>query len=154
MIRMKPVKDVKKAEAYYAKSDGGYYVGEGGMHCEWGGKAAGELGLTGPPEFEQFSRLLRGLDPNSGEKLTAKLVKGRIAGWDVTASVPKGVTTALEQGDDRIRRPPLASQPAGDGRPGRLRHDAGAGGWQAGGSRYRQSRLVLNRACRNAAGRG
>jgi conjugative relaxase-like TrwC/TraI family protein len=102
MIRMKPVKDVKKAEAYYAKSDGGYYAGEGGMHCEWGGKAAGELVLAGAPEFEQFSRLLRGLDPNSGEKLTAKLVKGRIAGWDVTASVPKGVTTALEQGDDRI----------------------------------------------------
>ena len=28
---------------------------------------------------------------------------GRIAAWDVTASVPKGVTMALELGDDRIR---------------------------------------------------
>lgn len=103
MIRMKPVKDVKKAEAYYAKSDGGYYANENGMHCEWGGLAADKLGLTGPPAFEQFGRVLRGLDPNSGAQLTAKLVDGRIAAWDVTASVPKGVTTALEMGDDRIR---------------------------------------------------
>ncbi len=102
MIRMKPVKDVKKAEAYYAKSDGGYYTGGDDLHREWGGKAASTLELTGPPEFEQFGRLLRGLDPHSGEQLTAKLIDGRLAAWDVTASVPKGVTTALERGDDRI----------------------------------------------------
>ena len=28
MLRMKPVQSAKRAEEYYAKSDGGYYVGE------------------------------------------------------------------------------------------------------------------------------
>ena len=60
------------------------------------------LGLEGPPEFEQFKRLINGLDPHSGEQLTAKLIAGRIPAWDVTACVPKGVTIALERGDDRI----------------------------------------------------
>ena len=42
------------------------------------------------------------LIPHTGEQLTAKLIDDRIAAWDVTASVPKGVTIALERGDDRI----------------------------------------------------
>ena len=61
------------------------------------------LGLTGPPDFEHFKRLMHGLDPHTGEQLTAKLIEDRIPAWDVTASVPKGVTIALERGDDRIQ---------------------------------------------------
>src|SRR4051812_17947850 len=103
MLRMKPVADARKAEAYYAKSDGGYYLQADDLHREWGGKAAARLGLAGPPEFEHFKRLLHGLDPQSGEQLTARLDADRIAAWDVTASVPKGVTTVIERGDDRVR---------------------------------------------------
>ena len=58
----------------------------------------------GRPDYEQFKRLIHGLDPHTGEQLTAKLIEDRIPGWDVTASVPKGVTTALERGDARIRQ--------------------------------------------------
>lgn len=103
MLRMTPITDAKKAEEYYSKSDGGYYLEAGDLHREWGGKGAALLGLTGPPDFEQFKRLVHGLDPRTGKQLTAKLIEDRIPGWDVTASVPKGVTSALERGDRRIQ---------------------------------------------------
>jgi conjugative relaxase-like TrwC/TraI family protein len=103
MLRIKPLESVNRADLYYEKSDAGYYRGDGGLHCEWGGKGAGYLGLDGEPDYEQFKRLIRGLDPHTGGQLTAKLVSHRLAGWDLTASVPKGVTTALERGDERIQ---------------------------------------------------
>jgi conjugative relaxase-like TrwC/TraI family protein len=102
MLRMKPIADAGKAESYYAKSDGGYYLDSGDLRRVWGGKGADLLGLSGSPDFEQFKRLVHGLDPHSGLQLTAKLIDTRVPGWDVTASVPKGVTTALERGDHRI----------------------------------------------------
>ena len=102
MLRMKPQKDANRAEAYYPQSDAGYYVEGSGLHCEWGGKARLTLGLAGPPTFEQFRNLVHGLDPHTAEQLTARLLNGRLCGWDVTASNPKGVTLALEAGDERI----------------------------------------------------
>jgi conjugative relaxase-like TrwC/TraI family protein len=103
MLRFTPIANARHAESYYSKSDGGYYLQAGDLHREWGGKAAEMLGLAGPPDYEQFKRLIHGLDPHTGEQLTAKLIEDRIPGWDVTASLPKGVTTALERGDLRIR---------------------------------------------------
>lgn len=103
MLRMKPVANAKRAEQYYAQTDGGYYHGASGLRSEWGGKGAALLGLDGTPEFDQFRRLLHGMDPNAGDQLTSRLVENRIPAWDVTASVPKGVTIALERGDSRIQ---------------------------------------------------
>jgi conjugative relaxase-like TrwC/TraI family protein len=104
MLRFTPIANATQAETYYSKSDGGYYDQSAGLHREWGGKGARLLGLSGPPDYAQFKRLIHGLDPRTGEQLTAKLIEERIPGWDVTASVPKGVTTALERGDWRIRQ--------------------------------------------------
>jgi conjugative relaxase-like TrwC/TraI family protein len=73
------------------------------LHREWGGRASSLLGLTGSPEFEQFRWLLHGLDPRTGKQLTARLDDDRLAGWDVMACVPKGVTLVIERGDDRVR---------------------------------------------------
>ena len=103
MLRFTPIANASHAESYYSRSDGGYYLQDGGLHREWGGKGAAMLGLSGPPDYEQFKRLIHGLDPHTGEQLTAKLIEDRIPGWDATASLPKGVTTALERGDLRIR---------------------------------------------------
>jgi conjugative relaxase-like TrwC/TraI family protein len=103
MLRMSPVASAKRAEDYYGKSDGGYYVGESDLRRRWGGKGAELLELKGAPDFEQFKRLIHGLDPHTGEQLTAKLIAGRLCGWDVTACVPKGATSALERGDERIQ---------------------------------------------------
>ena len=101
---MMPIADARRAERYYTKSDGGYYLGQDELHTEWGGKGAALLALSGQPEFEQFQRLIHGLDPKSANQLTAKLIDERIPAWDVTASVPKGVTLALECGDSRIQQ--------------------------------------------------
>jgi conjugative relaxase-like TrwC/TraI family protein len=102
MLRFRPLADAKAALSYYGKSDGGYYLDGSDLRREVGGKLAEMLGLSGEPDPQQFERLLNGLHPKSGEQLTAKLVDNRLAGWDVTASVPKGVTIAAERGDRRV----------------------------------------------------
>ena len=104
MLGMNPIKgrDVGIVAEYFGRSDGGYYLDGRELRREWGGKAAPRLGLTGTPEFEQFHRLIHGLDPRTGKQLTARLADDRVACWDFTGSVPKGVTSALERGDTRI----------------------------------------------------
>ena len=103
MLRFHPIADAKAAEAYYSKSDGGYYLDADDLRSEWLGRGAEQLDLSGKPDFEHFKRLIHGLDPRTGEQLTAKLIDNRIPAWDVTASIPKGVTIALERGDSRIQ---------------------------------------------------
>src|SRR5579872_532200 len=104
MLRIVPIVSAVQAETYYAKSDGGYYFEESGLRCEWVGRAAEMLELSGPPKFEQFRRLIHGLDPRTGEQLTAKLLENRLAGWDVNVHCSKGVTMAIESGDMRIQQ--------------------------------------------------
>lgn len=101
MLRFRDIKNAQAAGNYYGKSDGGYYLNDAGLRREVGGTGAQLLGLESTPVFEEFERLLAGQHPKTGEQLTAKLVEHRIAGWDITASIPKGVTIALEQGDTR-----------------------------------------------------
>jgi conjugative relaxase-like TrwC/TraI family protein len=103
MLNMVPLKDAKRAAGYFGKTDGGYYIRDDELRREFGGKGARMLELSGTPTIEQFERLLKGLDPHSGKQLTAKLIDDRIPAWDFTASMPKGCTTALELGDERIR---------------------------------------------------
>jgi conjugative relaxase-like TrwC/TraI family protein len=103
MIRFRPLPSATAAAAYYGRTDGGYYLGDAGLRREVGGGLAGRLGLGPDADFVQFERLLGGQDPHSGGQLTAKLVDGRLSGWDVTASVPKSVTLAIERGDARVR---------------------------------------------------
>lgn len=102
MLNMTPLKDAKRAEEYFGKSDGGYYLKDDGLSREWGGKLAETLKLGDTPTLDQFKRLLQGRDPHSGKQLTAKLIEERIPAWDITASMPKGVTTLIECGDDRV----------------------------------------------------
>jgi conjugative relaxase-like TrwC/TraI family protein len=103
MLRFTPIQDAGAAAGYYGKTDGGYYLDGPELHREVGGRGAGILGLLDKPDFKQFERLLNGLHPLTGERLTARLVEDRVAGWDMTASVPKGVTEAVEGGDERVR---------------------------------------------------
>jgi conjugative relaxase-like TrwC/TraI family protein len=103
MLRFHPIANAKAAETYYSKSDGGYYLAGNDLRREWVGTGAEQLGLSGTPDFDQFKRLIRGHDPHTGNQLTAKLIEHRIPAWDVTASIPKGVTIALESGDTRIQ---------------------------------------------------
>ena len=98
MLRFRPSQSAAAGLAYFSKSDSGLEPSRN----EVGGKAATLLGLDSQPNLEQFSHLLHGLDPHSGTQLTAKIVPNRISYWDVTASIPKGVTVAIEAGDTRV----------------------------------------------------
>jgi conjugative relaxase-like TrwC/TraI family protein len=107
MLRMKPIgkgeRGARRAELYYQKTDSGYYQAEGGLFSEWIGTGAEKLGLSGnEPDYEHLKRLLRGLDPWTGEQLTARLRDDRIPAWDITVSIPKGPTIAIERGDTRV----------------------------------------------------
>jgi conjugative relaxase-like TrwC/TraI family protein len=104
MLGMTPITDAGKAAEYFGQSDGGYYLDGTELRRKWFGDGAAKLGLTGRPELEQFQRLLMGLDPHTGRQLSARLADGRTAGTDFTASLPKGVTSALEGGDTRIQQ--------------------------------------------------
>jgi hypothetical protein len=46
MLRIKDIKNAKRAESYYAKSDGGYYLNKDELRCEW---AAGEPNFSDCP---------------------------------------------------------------------------------------------------------
>jgi conjugative relaxase-like TrwC/TraI family protein len=100
---MQPIEDAKQAEAYYSKSDGGYYMDDADLGREWMGRGAELLGLKGAPQFDEFRRLIHGLEPHSGEQLTAKLIQDRIPGWDINLHCPKKITLAIERGDDRLQ---------------------------------------------------
>jgi conjugative relaxase-like TrwC/TraI family protein len=101
VLRFRDSKSPAAGYHYFSKSDSG--LAADGLRSEVGGEGAKALGLDKKPDFDQFKNLLHGLDPNTGEQLTAKLIDGRISYWDITASVPKGVTVALEFGDARIQ---------------------------------------------------
>ncbi len=104
MIRFTPIKDAEAAAGYYGRTDGGYYMDDAGLRREMGGKLAQQLGLDGEPTLDQLTRMLNGLHPLTGKKLTARLVKNRICGTDLTASLPKEVTEAIEGGDSRVEK--------------------------------------------------
>ena len=58
------------ATEYYvgevASSAEDYYLGKGDAPGRWVGSLAGELGLTGRVDAEQFRRVLNGMHPHSG----------------------------------------------------------------------------------------
>ena len=103
MFRIREIRNAKAAAAYYSRSDSGYSLDAPDLRREVGGLGAAKLGLTGQLTVEQLTNLLNGLHAETGERLTAKLVKDRICGWDFTASLSEGVTVALERGDSRIQ---------------------------------------------------
>jgi len=101
MWRIQVITDVGSLSTYLGKSDGGYFVQNEDLHREIGGEGAKRLGLA-EPDFEKFLRLLNGRDPHTNDQLTAQLIDGRIPGWHITASLPKGVSLAMEGDDKRI----------------------------------------------------
>src|SRR5258708_1441250 len=100
MLRMRDSKSPSAGYHHFSTSDAGLAAAD--LRKEVGGLGAELLGLDKEPDFEQFKNLLHGLDPRSGDQLTAKLVEGRISYWDITATIPKGVTIAIERGDSRV----------------------------------------------------
>ena len=76
--------NAKAALAYYGEERWGVTTSTVQTSAgRWADKLVKILGLSADPDPEQFARLLQGLDPHTGGQLTAKLVDGRLAGWDL-----------------------------------------------------------------------
>lgn len=90
MLRIIQQDSAKDAKRYYASAD--YYSEGQEIVGSWGGKGASRLGLQGVVDRESFDRLCDNLDPNTGNKLTARTRSQRTVGYDFTFSVPKSVS--------------------------------------------------------------
>lgn len=86
---------------YNAKTAKAYYMSEQAAPPVWFGQAAEWAGLEGEVSHKQFSRLVDGLHPVSGAKLTPR--KTQICLTDVTLSPVKSVAIAISLTDNRER---------------------------------------------------
>jgi conjugative relaxase-like TrwC/TraI family protein len=103
MLRIVQNQAPSSAKTYY--SAGAYYSEGQELAGVWRGKAAAQLGLKGKIEQCDFDALCDNLNPQTGDRLTARTRTGRTVGYDVNVHVPKGVSLAyMLNGDDRILR--------------------------------------------------
>src|SRR3990170_2822516 len=118
-------------EGYYERSVAAgiddYYAGRGEAPGIWTGRGAAGLGLEGVVEDGQLGALIRGENPETGERLRRRHPKARtitveridpitgerrldektlrpVAGFDLVFSVPKSVSLLHVLGDEETRR--------------------------------------------------
>lgn len=93
MMSVSPAKTAAGAAQYFKEED--YFFRREKAESEWIGGAAREFDLEGKPTAKNFRALADGFDPNTGEKLAQNAGEDdRRAGWDVTFSAPKSVSSA------------------------------------------------------------
>jgi len=105
MITVKAQKNLQAAKTYFDEHlERDDYYKEGGQELgKWRGKLALELGLNGEVSKEAFHRLAMGVHPQTGNKLTQRLRKDRVAYFDFVCSAPKSVSiVGLVAGDTRV----------------------------------------------------
>lgn len=77
--------------------------GEKQVQGVWIGEAANRLGLAGHVDEKAFEALRLNVNPRTGELLTARAAKDRVAFIDVQLSAPKDVSVlAMVGGDERV----------------------------------------------------
>lgn len=69
-----------------------YYVHAGEAPGRWGGAGASSLNLSGEVDGRDFTTLLAGCDPRSGEYLGRQWAASKVPGFDLTFSAPKSVS--------------------------------------------------------------
>jgi len=69
-----------------------YYVHAGEAPGRWGGAGSSSLTLQGVVEDSDFTRVLAGCDPRSGEYLGRQWAASKVPGFDLTFSAPKSVS--------------------------------------------------------------
>lgn len=91
------------ATRYYSEglSRQDYYSEKGEIIGNWGGKLAEKFGLSGQVSKDEFEALCYNAHPTTGEQLTARNVDGRRVGYDFTFDVPKSVSIAYTQTEDK-----------------------------------------------------
>ena len=113
MLSISGIKNVDYYSNLAAKDD--YYAEEGEAPGRWGGAAA-ELNLQGQVKAEQFSAIMQGFNPETGEALVQNAGKeNHRPGWDLTFSAPKSVSLAYAVADqDQRQQIEQAQQKAAD----------------------------------------
>jgi conjugative relaxase-like TrwC/TraI family protein len=103
MLRIHPVTSATDAKSYYASSD--YYTEGQELLGRWGGKLAGQLGLSGTVDNPSFDRMCDNLHPKTGRPLTPRTNDERRVGYDFVFSAPKSFSDieALASEDERRR---------------------------------------------------
>ncbi|MDA8310696.1 MAG: relaxase domain-containing protein [Actinomycetota bacterium] len=84
-----------------ARGSEDYYTGSGEAAGQWLGSGSAALGLEGEVDPEAFARVLRGLDPATGEPLRAN--EASVPGFDVTFSPVKSISVLWGLGDQAVR---------------------------------------------------
>lgn len=81
-----------------------YYLFSGEAPGKWVGGGCGGLGLQGRVESEQFTFVLDGCDPATGDALGKKWAMSKLPGFDLTFSAPKSVSVLWALGDEQVSR--------------------------------------------------
>jgi conjugative relaxase-like TrwC/TraI family protein len=96
--------EVGQAETYFEEhySHDDYYSEGRKVAGHWFGRGAEALGLSGEVSREDFSALLRGVDPRSGAVLVPAAAHNQKhrAGWDGVFSAPKSISIQALAGED------------------------------------------------------
>ena len=93
-------------EAYYLETVAPGREGRGVLaepEGRWLGRAASTLGLVGTVDGAQLTALLAGVDPRTGEILSAYHHRVRVVAYDCTYSTPKSVSVLHALGPEEIR---------------------------------------------------
>lgn len=101
----KPIRGFDQGEYYLALAAvDDYYLDGKEPPGFWLGEGAGRMGLLGIISPDDFRSLFRGYAPGSGESLVHNAGSAtRRAGWDLTWSVPKSVSTLWSQAPAGVR---------------------------------------------------
>jgi conjugative relaxase-like TrwC/TraI family protein len=106
---------VRYFEEAVAENRVDYYAGRGEAPGVWLGPCVERLGLHGTVERADLVRVLEGRHPVTGEELGRRHAKSKNVAFDVTFSVPKGVSLLYALGDHTVRDHVLAALAAGSG---------------------------------------
>lgn len=101
----KPIRGFDQGEYYLALAAvDDYYLGGKEPPGFWLGEGAGRMGLAGIISSDTFRSLFRGYAPGTGDSLVHNAGSPlRRAGWDLTWSVPKSVSTLWSQAPASVR---------------------------------------------------
>lgn len=123
-----------------------YYTAHG-EPGQWIGRGAEALGLTGEVQAEDFARTLLAVDKDGKSMVTNGNDPDRRAGWDLTFSAPKSVSTLWAAGDDELRDAIAKAQSdAVDKAMSYLENDGGVSGRRGkGGLELEASKMIASK---------
>ena len=96
MLSIEPSKNAESAVRYFRESLSveDYYSEKAEITGLWHGKGSKRLGINGEVRKRDFEALLYNVNPNSGDRLTARNSVNRRPMYDFTFSCPKSVSVA------------------------------------------------------------